>query len=313
MSQCFCCLKEISKPLDPYHPQCLKKLFGVSWVPKIPFSISDLPAQVIKLGGKMSLSGVQMKVSVRLNLEQREMVVCNLGGTYILKPEPNEFPELPQNENLCMNIAAMVGFNVPPQGLFSMSDSKYCYIVKRFDRLENGEKVQMENAAQILQLEDKYKGSLELIGKVIRRHVTNSGLDAIEFFERVLLCFLIGNGDMHLKNWSLLILGANEINLAPCYDFVSSKIYIPNEEESALTLNGKRNHLKRKDFESLALGLEIDPKVLQNLFKKYRDSKDALLQMIEQSRLSAKRREQMKQLVLERYHKLFEDSPHIEY
>src|SRR6185295_8034492 len=104
-------------------------------------------------------------------------------------------------------------------------------------------------------------------GKAIRAHVEHVGLDTIDFFERVLFCFLIGNGDMHLKNWALLT-RQKKPSLSPCYDLVSSKVYLEKESDSALTINAKNNKLERADFDSFAAYLKIDPKAAANSFDK---------------------------------------------
>lgn len=252
----------------------------------------------------MSISGVQMKLSVRVNPKSWTLEAVAEGGTHILKPEPNQFPELPQNENLCMNIAAELRMSVPPHGLFTMADENLAYIIKRFDRLEDGSKLQKETMFQILNSTDKYRGSLEQVGKAIRAHAENVGLDSIDFFERVLLSFLIGNGDMHLKNWALLIGELEDASLAPCYDFVSSRIYIPTEEESALSINGKKNRLRRSDFENLADSLRIDPKAAENSFRKLFAARGQILELSGNSELSAERQQQLLDLINSRYERI---------
>lgn len=304
MNRCHCCGLEIDGD-GRYHPECLTRLFGKSRVPTIPFGLSDLPAEVSKTGGRMSISGVQMKLSVRVNPGNWNLETVAEGGTHILKPEPNQFPELPQNENLCMTIAAELGMTVPPHGLFSMADGNLAYIIKRFDRLDDGSKLQKETMFQILNSTDKYRGSLEQVGKTIRAHTENVGLDSVDFFERVLLSFLIGNGDMHLKNWALLINEHENAALAPCYDFVSSEIYLPTEEESALSVNGKKNRLNHSDLQVLADSLKIDPKAAENSFQKLIDARDQILELTRHSELSAKRRQQLQDLINSRYERIW--------
>ena len=303
MSKCLCCEKPGGE--DRYHAHCLDELFGKAYPPSISFGLAGLPEQVGKTGGRMSISGVQMKLSVRLNPDDWMLEAVAEGGTHILKPEPSQYPELPQNENLCMNMAKEMNMNVPPHGLFSMADGKLCYIIKRFDRREDGAKIQKETLFQILESEDKYGGSLEQIGKAIRAHAANIGLDLINFFERALLSFLIGNGDMHLKNWAVLIFNEGAAVLAPCYDFVSSKIYISNEEDSALTINGKRNQLSRGDFEALASSLKIDPKAAQNSFRKLSRAKKQIFEMCIQSQLTLPLRRKLVDVINSRYERLY--------
>lgn len=304
MNFCLCCQKNVDS-ISRYHPNCLKKLFHISWAPEIPFTAQDLPQAVSRLGAKMSISGVQMKVSIKLNAETKKIEIVQEGGTHILKPEPT-FPELPQNENCCMNMAETFQLEVPPHGLFPMKDGKLCYIIKRFDRLDSGEKIHNESMAQILGVlsEDKYKSSLENVGKAIQLYATNMGLDIIQFLERVLFCFLTGNGDMHLKNWALITTLDKEIKLAPCYDFVCSNIYI-SDEDSALTINGKRNNLKIEDFTGLAKYLFIDTKVAVKIVEKALKMKTVFLEMIQNSELSTPRKALFTQVLHQRYQQIY--------
>ena len=257
---CLICHKP---SVSEYHPKCLRELFGVGWTPKINFTIADLPDKVSQTAGRMSISGVQIKASVKIDEQSKELKIVPQGGTHILKPEPAQYPELPQNENFCMNLAESLKLRVPPHGLLKMADGKLCYVIKRFDRAADGGKIHKEDMAQILGLapDTKYSGSMETIGKAIKANTGNTYNELYEFFSRVVFSFAIGNGDMHLKNWSLLRPLSAPISLAPCYDFVCSKMYLPSEEDSALTINGKKNKLVRRDFEKLAetIGLEAKP------------------------------------------------------
>ncbi|MCX5790554.1 MAG: HipA domain-containing protein [Elusimicrobia bacterium] len=303
MADCLCC----QKPLEGegrYHPRCLNKLFGTTRLPTIAFGVADMPSLVAEAKGRISISGVQMKASVRLDRETSRLESVSTGGTHILKPEPERFPQIPHNENLCMNMAEELGLRVPPHGLFAMADGKLCYVVKRFDRADDGRKIPAETMFQILGSTNKYEGSLEQVGKAIRAHAANVGLDAIDFFERVLLCFVTGNGDMHLKNWALLGQGT-EIGLAPVYDFVSSRLYIKNEEDSALAINAKKNGLTRSDFEALANRLEIDPKAAANVFAKLRRTQDKLREMTANSELRSDLRRDLADIIASRFARLY--------
>ncbi|MBI4677459.1 MAG: HipA domain-containing protein [Elusimicrobia bacterium] len=300
---CFCC----QKPLEAghrYHPRCLSRLFGGRLLPSIPFGRAEMPALVARAQGRMSISGVQMKLSARLDKGTGRLESAAAGGTHILKPEPERFPFIPRNENLCMNMAEEAGFPVPPHGLFAMADKSLCYVVKRFDRTDDGTKIQKETMFQILGATEKYAGSLEMVGKAIRSHVANVGLDTIDFFERVLFCFLTGNGDMHLKNWALLYHG-KDLSLAPCYDLVCSRVYIPNEDDSALTVNGKKNKLTRADFSALADSLGIDPKASANSFDKLRLAQEKLREMASSSELPFGLRQKLSHIIKTRYERLY--------
>lgn len=252
----------------------------------------------------MSISGIQMKVSVSLSREKGVIETMAKGGTHILKPEPERFPQIPQNENLCMNMAEELGMPVPPHGLFHMADGRPCYIVRRFDRKNSGGKLPTETMHQILESKNKYSGSLENVGKALRAHATNVGIEMVDFFERVLFCFLIGNGDMHLKNWAILIRG-ERISMAPCYDLVCSKIYIPNEDESALAIDDRQNKLKRSDFEALAQYLGIDSKATDNVFRKFAAAKEKLIEMCADSEMDPDMRQKIVDVISSRYERVY--------
>ncbi|MBI4061111.1 MAG: HipA domain-containing protein [Elusimicrobia bacterium] len=302
-NRCLCCHKPVETN-ERHHPRCLNRLFGTARRPEIPFGVADLPGIVTKAEGRMSISGVQAKVSIRLDKASGNIEPVVAGGTHILKPESDRFPEIPMNENLCMNMAEELGMRVPPHGLFAMSDGKLCYIIKRFDRADDGRKIPNETMFQIAGSTDKYIGSLEQVGKTIRAHATNVGLDMIDFFERALLCFLTGNGDMHLKNWALLGQG-KDIALAPCYDLVSSRLYIEKEGDSALTINAKKNKLRRSDFEALAKNLRIDAKAAANIFDRLERAQDTLRGLIAQSELRADLRQELMSILGARYNRLY--------
>lgn len=292
-SSCLCCHRKTSGEI--YHAACLKNLFGSAQVPRVSFSIPDIPVTLRETSEKISpISGVQIKAFVKRNPQTRELVIAPSGGTHVLKPDPPQYPELSINENVCMAMASELGMEVPPHGLFPMPDGMLCYVVLRFDREPDGRKIHKEDLAQILGVpaDSKYLSSLEAIGRAIWKHTAVPGLETLRFFERVLLCYVIGNGDMHLKNWSLLRPADGRVRLTPCYDLVSSEVYF-RDEESALSLNGKKNRLKRQDFEALATYLKIDPKAASKVFQAFEAKHQALIEMVLGSPLSFPRKEKL--------------------
>lgn len=244
----------------------IKKMFGVNDVPRIGFSLQDIPLKAQEMAGRMSISGVQPKLSVRFDKRLGEIVPAMEKGEYILKPQLQQFPHIPENENCCMDIAASLGIDVPGHCLLGLSDGTLAYIIKRFDR-KASVKIHQEDFFQILGKRDKYQGSIEQIGKKLGEISTVPGLDVQLFFERVVFSFLIGNGDAHFKNFSILYHEPGGARLSPAYDIVCSKIVIPGEPDSALTVNGKKSNLSLKDFEILADLLEIPPKVRYERFE----------------------------------------------
>ena len=280
MDYCNICGK-VNTAGTGYHGKCLKKLFEVNYLPKISFALKDISIKAQEMAGKLSISGVQAKLSLKLNKPKKELEIIAEGGEYILKPQIQTFPDIPQNENLCMNIAAGLGIEVPPHSLINLKDNSPAYIVKRFDRIK-GEKSHQEDFCQILGEKDRYKGSLEKIGHKLKEISEFPGLDVQLFFERVLFFFIIGNGDAHLKNFSIIYNKQGHIRLSPAYDIVSSKLVIPGEEDLALTLNGKKNKITGQDFEQLARILKIQTKIS---YKKILNSIDLINKFIKESPL----------------------------
>lgn len=308
MNVCLCCGLKISDG-SFYHGICLEKLFGTKKLPSINFASTGLLSEINKNIGKMSISGAQIKTSVKLNREKNIIEIVSSGGTHILKPEPGDYPELPHNENLCMNLAEAAGMEVPPHGLFYLADKKLCYIVKRFDRDDKGNKIHVEDMAQLMSLppDSKYEASLEKVGKIILTYSRRPYLDLAYFIERIILCFLTGNGDMHLKNWSLIsnpASGHTGYELSPCYDLVCSKIYLPDEDQSALTLNGKRNRILTEDLYALSEYLQMDKRSWENALIRMKELKDVFLGLVE-SAFYFKQRDKFKEIFTGNYENLF--------
>ncbi len=285
-----------------HHSACLRRLFGTPLLPSLQLSRSDVLIRAREMAGKMSISGVQPKLSFAR--EGSRLVPVAQGGQYLLKPQTETFPVLPENENACMLIAGRLGITVPEHGLFELLDGSLAYIVCRFDRTKEGVKKRCEDFAQILG-QDKYTGSLEQVGKWLRKISSVPGLDAQLFFERALLCFLLGNGDAHLKNFSVLESEEGELRLAPAYDIVCSKLVIPNEEECALTLRGKKNQITRKDFEYLGEHLEIPKKAGADIFHRFKEGGKAMTEQIERSRLPTDCKVRMRQILETRRERIF--------
>jgi serine/threonine-protein kinase HipA len=281
----------------------MKALFGVSYVPKINFSLAELSQNAQKMVGKLSISGVQPKLSLKLIKETKELVVVSTGGEFILKPQLSIYPNIPQNENLCMTIAQKLGIETPPHALMELNDGTVAYIVKRFDRL-NGAKIHQEDFMQILEKEDKYKGSNEEIGAKISTMSDVPGLDTQLFYERVIFNFIIGNGDAHFKNYTMQYSDTGAARLSPVYDIVSSKLVISEEEDSALTINGKKNNLTSKDFDSLREYLKIPEKAVAG---KFINQANTIIDAIAVSDLTADEKEKLTNIVKIRINRISKD------
>ena len=300
MNRCCFCAEAIEKE-NSIHPICVKKLFDINTMPSIDISLQDVPTKAQEMAGKLSISGVQIKLSVTLDKKKKQLIVTAENGEYILKPQTNTFIQMPENENLCMSIAGKLGIDVPAHALIKLKDNSYAYIVKRFDR-KNGDKLLQEDFCQILEkpTKEKYNSSIEQIARKLKSISEIPSLDIQYLYERVLFFFIIGNGDSHLKNFSVNYSSRDDIRLSPAYDIVSSKLVIPKEEDFALTINGKKNKLNIDDFLSFANLFNIPEKVTTKILNK----KELILALIKDSQLDLEYRESLIEIVLERFSRL---------
>ncbi len=277
-----------------------KSMFGTTKEPVISFSLPEISLKAQDMVGKLSISGVQPKLSVKFDKRSGELVPAPEGGEYILKPQPQTFPHLPENEQCCMDIAQALGIDIPEHCLLPLTDGNFAYVVKRFDR-PDAQKIHQEDFSQILG-KDKYDGSVEQIGRKLKEISSVPGLDVQLFFERVVLNFLLGNGDAHLKNYSINYHKDVRIRLSPAYDIVSSKLAIPDEkEESALAINGKKNRLSREDFNTVAEYLQIPVKVR---YEKFIGQTSQMKDFINASKLDAQEQKRFNALVKDRYQRM---------
>jgi serine/threonine-protein kinase HipA len=254
-----------------------------------PYSIEEQISEAISRATKMSIQGVQPKLSVRLNIKDETFEIVDRVGMFILKPQNLYYKELPQNEDLTMKLAGLAGFTVPLHGLIYSKDGSLTYFIKRFDRTPRGQKYAVEDFAQLAGLgrENKYKYSMEKTIAIIDRFCTFPVIEKIKLFQLVLFNFLTGNEDAHLKNFSL-ITRDYKTGLTPCYDLLNTTISVPASEEIALPLNGKKNNLTSKDlidyFGTGRLGL--NEKIIQGTFEKFSNIANEWFELINISFLS---------------------------
>lgn len=298
-----------NKSKNNYHLACSRKLFDTSWTPTLNFSGSEVPLKAREMIGKISISGVQPKLSIKVDKSSKSLIVTAKQGTHILKPSPDYFPHLAENENLCMNLAQEFSIETPPHGLLPLSDNQLVYIVKRFDRIFDGEtetKIHVEDFTQLLEKDNKYNGSIEQIGNFLKKYSEIPFIDTQKLFIRTLFNFLIGNGDAHLKNFSMVRPLGKGYRLSNAYDIVNSRLVIPNEtEEMALTINGKKNNISLKDFEVLAKTLEIHQKQYSNTLKIAQNLRFEIGNYTERSFLPADMKEKFISIFGLRYSRLF--------
>ena len=302
--RCLCCNKELNSADDyeksvSWHRKCIKDFFGTSELPELHLTdmeLDKLAQSTISKG--LTVPGVQKKLSLHLSKTEAKLTIVDYPTGYILKPQSKDFNNLPEAEYLVMKMAEIVDIKTVKNALLKL-DNQYAYITKRVDR-NNNQMLAMEDFCQLSNriTADKYRGSYEGCGKVIHRYSRYSGLDKTELFYRLIFCFITGNSDMHLKNFSLIedAPGSRVFRVSPAYDLLADK------EQMALTVNGKKKNIRKKDFYALAESLEIEKKVADRLIAKVLKKKDKLIEEVERAYIPASMKEGMLKLMEERCH-----------
>jgi serine/threonine-protein kinase HipA len=218
---------------------------GLKALKDFDYTAEEQRIEAYNRASKISIQGVQPKLSAILNIKEEKFELVDKGGKYILKPQHNFYLQMPENEDLTMRLAELIGLEVPLHGLIWSKDNSLTYFIKRFDRKGQNDKIPIEDFAQLagLNRDTKYDYSMERIVKLINIYCTFPAIENIKLFKLVLFNFLVGNEDMHLKNFSI-INRDGKISLSPCYDLVNSTIeYKKQDEEIALPIRGKKKKL----------------------------------------------------------------------
>ena len=229
-----------------YSEKGLKLLaYGLSDLSPLEYTAQEQRIEAYNRASKMSIQGVQPKLSTILNIKDERFEIVDKGGKYILKPQHQIFFQMPENEDLTMRLAKLIDLEVPIHGMIWSKDNSLTYFIKRFDRKGQNDKIPVEDFAQLagLSRDTKYNYSMEKVVKLFNKYCTFPAIEKVKLFKLVVFCFLIGNEDMHLKNFSI-INKDGKIELSPCYDLVNSTIeYKKQDEEIALPLKGKKKKL----------------------------------------------------------------------
>ncbi|MBE5843398.1 MAG: HipA domain-containing protein [Butyrivibrio sp.] len=309
--RCLCCNEEIS-PEDKdaikiqWHKKCIKKFFGMETLPELEIDekvLEELANSAVSKG--LTVPGVQKKLSVHLSKDKgnARLTIIDYPTGYILKPQSSEYRSLPETEFMVMKMATLAGIKVVPNALMKYSDG-YIYITKRIDRSKKG-LLAMEDFCQLSgrMTSDKYRSSYENCGKVIKKYAQNVGLDLAELYYRLLFCFITCNSDMHLKNFSLIETapGSRIYGLSPAYDLLPVNMILPEDlDQMALSLNGKKRNIRKKDFLTLAQNLGIPDKTAISLMEKAANLQDMIMEQVDLSYLSDDMKHGMKKLVEDR-------------
>ncbi len=312
MSNCLFCYKPLTQNEQDFHASCSKKIFGQPTPPALPYSEEDLEPLAKKvIQSQTAVTGVQAKLSLHItgnNKEgtERRFTIVGLWGGYILKPPTALYPQLPEVEDVTMHLAQVAKIKTAPHSLIRLQSGNLAYVTKRIDRAKKG-KLAMEDMCQLTErlTEDKYHGSYEQIGKTIQKYSATPGLDVVNFFELVLFSFLTGNADMHLKNFSLLEQPGIGMALSPAYDLVNTALVNPaDQEEMALTLNGRKKKLKKQDFVAAMTTLKVKEKQQQNIIKKMVKAIPKWEEQIDRSFMSIAFKKQYKTIITDRMNRM---------
>lgn len=318
MRKCLSCYRPLEEAQSDYHPACARAFFGTTTAPMLPYRLSEMAALAKEtVERSITVPGVQPKLSLgRIRNELytagrgRLTVPDALKGEFILKPPFADYPQLPENEHLSMKLAGLFTLDTVPPNLIRLASGELCYITKRIDRNPDGTKNHMIDFQQILELEDKYKGTMELVGKTIGELSVNTLLDKLRFFESAVFNFIIGNNDMHLKNYSMFLSGSGWV-LSPCYDLLNVKIILPKDQEDlALLLGGKKANFEKSYFDRLGDYLNLNAKQVNAVYKRLLSWLPRANQLIDASFLNEDRKSQYKNLLAKRV-KIFQTDPHV--
>jgi serine/threonine-protein kinase HipA len=308
---CLCCGKPLkSNTEQQWHKSCIKKFFGTNIMPKIEIDKNTLELLAVQCTAKgYTVPGVQKKLSLHLFSEGNKprLTLVNYPTGYILKPQVDDFEALPEAEQLIMSMADISGISTVPHALIT-DGNNLAYITKRVDRIFHDHSVEMLAMEDFCQLDmrltqDKYKGSYERCAKIIQRYSSRQGLDLTELFMRLVFSFIVGNSDMHLKNFSLIETyeGSGDYVLSPAYDLLPVNIIMPEDNEQfALAINGKKMNIHRKDFLLFADAVGISRTSAEKMISKLISMKDQYINMCSYSLMPVYMKERLCNLIEQR-------------
>lgn len=308
---CYCCGKPLRKnDINGWHHACIKRFFGTTSIPKIEIdehTLEEIARENTNKG--ITVPGVQKKLSLHLHSADNSprLTLVNYPTGYILKPQVAEFECLPEAEQLVMTMADISGISTVPHALIQ-SNNTFAYITKRVDRIIDKTGAQMLAMEDFCQLDlrltqDKYRGSYERCAKVIERYSSQPKLDISELFMRLVFSFVVGNSDMHLKNFSLIETheASGVYTLSPAYDLLPVNVIMPEDtEEFALAMNGKKTHIRRKDFFVFAEECKIPKSSVEKMIAKIVSLKSNYQDLCDDSLLSQHLKERFSELIEKR-------------
>lgn len=307
MNKCLFCYQLLKDNEIDFHKKCSKKIFGTETAPLLNYTLSEmefLAKGVIETS--ISVPGVQPKLSLSFVKEKLEdgtrgrlTILEALGGNYILKPQNVVFPQMPENEHLTMKLAELLGIQTVISSLIRLKSGELSYITKRIDRTAS-RKIHMLDMFQITEAFDKYKSSMEKVGKAVNEYSSNTLLDIVRLYEVTIFSYITGNNDMHLKNFSMILKDEDWV-FSPAYDLLNVQLHLPEDkEETALTIGGKKSRLTKVDFINLGLKFGLTERQIQNIFKRFMKAEDKMMELINISFLDEEQKKIYKDLLQQR-------------
>ena len=313
--RCLCCGKTITENASTrekewcWHKKCVKKFFHIDELPVLDITkeqLEILADETVNEG--LTVPGVQKKLSLHLSTDmQSRLTIVDYPTGYILKPQTEDFENMPEYEDLAMRLIEIMGIQTVPHALIKL-DHEYAYITKRIDREITEENVNLYAMEDFCQLsnrltQDKYKGSYENCGRIIKKYSITPGLDLSELYLRVVGSFIIGNSDMHLKNFSLRETepGNRRFQLSNAYDMLPINVIMPEDKEQmALTINGKKRNIHKKEFKILAEVCDIPANAAEKMIEKLCALENKMLLLVDESYLPQAQRDELKTLIRDR-------------
>ena len=312
MDRCLCCYRPLMNGERDYHASCARRMFGAPSAPSLAYTRKDL-AELAKVVVERSttVTGVQAKLSMDLEHDEygkpQRLTIVGVMGRYILKPQTERFASLPEVEDLSMHLADIAHIASVPHCLVRFADGELNYITRRIDRTDDGRKYPMEDMCQIAGLltEQKYQGSYEYIASLVSKYSCVSKLDLTNYWQQVLFSWIVGNADMHMKNFSLISEERGRYHLAPTYDQVSTALVMPEDkEELALTLQGFKQKLMRFDFIHAMEDSGLTTKVAERIIENFHKYKQSWFDCIDVSFIQTEQKEAFKEIIAERLNTL---------
>ncbi len=280
----------------------------MSQLKQLEYTAEEQRKEAYYRSSKMSIQGIQPKLSAVLNIKEQKFDIVDRNGRYLLKPQHHFYPQMPENEDLTMRLADYIGLDIPPHGMIWAKDGTLTYFIKRFDRKGQKDKIPIEDFAQLAGLtrDTKYNYSMEKVVKLINAYCTFPAIEKVKLFKLVLFCFVTGNEDMHLKNFSIINQNG-KIEISPCYDLLNTTIELKNaSEEIALTLKGKKRNLTKQILINYFGGecCELNDKIITNTVTEIFNAKPHWIKKIHASFLPDEMKEKYIDVVESRFARL---------